>query len=86
MGRESTPLLAAAEGLGGGNVEPALTSDGYGPWMVVTRRPGRARKVTIPDKENMKIGGSSLLLTADTMVVNKEKVMRLDLSRLSHHI
>ncbi|CAN1799872.1 hypothetical protein LINPERHAP1_LOCUS22295 [Linum perenne] len=44
MGRESTPLLAAAEGLGGGNVEPALTSDGYGPWMVVTRRPGRARK------------------------------------------
>ncbi|CAN1841092.1 hypothetical protein LINPERHAP1_LOCUS36339 [Linum perenne] len=78
MGRESTPLLAAAEGFAGRNVEPAPTNDGYEPWMVITRQPRRVRKVTIPDKESMKIGGSSLPLTADTVVANKEKAIAKD--------
>ncbi|CAN1187385.1 hypothetical protein LINPERHAP2_LOCUS38701 [Linum perenne] len=53
---------------------PAPTKDVYGPWMIVTRRPGRARKESRTEKEGAKIVVSGVPLEERSVEAVKEGV------------
>ncbi|CAN1165922.1 hypothetical protein LINPERHAP2_LOCUS26434 [Linum perenne] len=71
--KESRSSSAGIEGLVGTAEALTPVNEGFGPWMIVTRQPGRSRKVSVPEKEGVKISDPSLPLRKDTAAANKGK-------------